>query len=222
MGAKDWMLFYADDDPRETLRAAPPIDRDATRTLVERLHPRRDIVEIDDGSLFDNPNPPDGSVYAACLPGLSVVCTGEVALDVPSKLDPRFLACADGRTVYLHAMHSSVDWFAYAIWEGDGRLRRALSLSPDHGIMENTGAPLAFEEPYWAGDLPVDDGDPDFRYPLPFHPLELAEDALRALFGFNFEGEYHADDPDLERIALAGFSVRRRTLLGRLWNRSRT
>ena len=112
------------------------------------------------------------------------------------------------RNLYLHAMHSVSDWFAYAVWEGDGYLRRALSLSPDSGIIENLGRPLGFERPYWAGDHPVDwlDDDDD-PYPLPFHPLELAEDALRDLFGFNFEGAYQEDDPNLERIVLAGFTV---------------
>jgi hypothetical protein len=44
-------------------------------------------------------------------------------------------------------------------------------------------------------------------YPFPFHPLELAEDALRVLFGFNYEGLYHDDAPDLEDIVLMGFII---------------
>jgi hypothetical protein len=48
-------------------------------------------------------------------------------------------------------------------------------------------------------------------YPLPFHPLELAEDALRALFGFNYEGVTNPGDPVLESIALAGFTVQPRS-----------
>jgi hypothetical protein len=40
------------------------------------------------------------------------------------------------------------------------------------------------EAPYWAGERLVGDEDEqDGIYPLPFHPLDLAEDALRALFG---------------------------------------
>jgi hypothetical protein len=111
--------------------------------------------------------------------------------------------------VYLHAMHSVVDWFAYAIWTGDGELWRSLSVSPDHGIIENLGVPLAFEAPYWAGELApeVDDDDDEEPYPLPFHPLELAEDALRSQFGFNYEGSYLEDDPDLDQVVLAGFVV---------------
>jgi hypothetical protein len=69
--------------------------------------------------------------------------------------------------------------------------------------------PLAFEAPYWAGEHPVepDDDDDDEPYPLPFHPLDMAEDALRALFGFTYEGVPLEDDPDLEKITLAGFVV---------------
>jgi hypothetical protein len=107
-------------------------------------------------------------------------------------------------------MHSVVDWFAYAVWAGDGTLRRSLSLAPDHGIMENIGNPLTFEEPYWAGECPldIDEEDDDMPpYPFPFHPLELAEDALRVLFGFNYEGVYRDDDPDLEDIVLMGFTI---------------
>jgi hypothetical protein len=210
VGAKDWMLLYADGDVRSILQSVPPIDRDATRALVARLYPSHRLVEIDDGTMRDNPNPPDHHVYAACFSALTVVCTPDAALHRPSLLDRRFRDEAKGRTVYLHAMHSVVDWFAYAIWTGDGELWRSLSVSPDHGIIENLGVPLAFEAPYWAGEMAPevdDDDDEEGLYPLPFHPLELAEDALRSQFGFNYEGSYHEDDPDLEQVVLAGFVV---------------
>src|SRR5690349_9411716 len=109
MGAKDWMLFYAEGEVRPVLQAPPAIDRTATRALVERLYPGASIVDADDGTLY-NANPPDGLVYAACRPGLTVVCTGDAALDLPSRLGERFRAEARGRTLYLHAMHSVVDW----------------------------------------------------------------------------------------------------------------
>lgn len=208
MGAKDWMLLYAEGEIRPILQAAPAADRDATQALVARLYPVHRITQIADGTLFGQPNPPYHHVYAGCFPGLAVVCTADAALDRPSQLHRRFLDQAAGRTVYLHAMHSVVDWFAYAIWASEGRLRRALSLSPDSGILENAGTPLDFEGPFWAGKRPVETTGFDRRpYPLPFHPLELGEDALRALFGFNFEGLCRDDDPDLESIVLAGFTV---------------
>jgi hypothetical protein len=46
------------------------------------------------------------------------------------------------------------------------------------------------------------------RYPLPFHPLDLAERVLRSLFGFNYDGPVHEGDPDLEKIVLAAFHIR--------------
>ncbi|GAA0898408.1 hypothetical protein GCM10009557_73680 [Virgisporangium ochraceum] len=206
MGAKDWMLVYAGGEVRPILRAVPTLDRDATRALVARLYPDASIVDLGDGDLGGNANPTGGEVYAGCFPGLTIVCTPDAGLDHPSTLDRRFRAEARGRTLYLHAMHSVVDWFAYAVWAPDGELRRSLSLSPESGILENVGAPLAFEAPYWAGERAVDPADSG--YPLPFHPLELAEDALRALFGFTYEGSWLDDDPEPEEIVLAGFAVR--------------
>ncbi|MDT7785239.1 MAG: hypothetical protein QOF58_3658 [Pseudonocardiales bacterium] len=207
MGAKDWMLFYASDDVSKVLRSSPEIDREATSALVSRLYPSHDIRPMADGSLYDA-NPPEGEVYAAVFPGLSIVCTWDAAGDAPTELDPRFVREAAGRTLYLHAMHSVVDFFAYAIWSPDGSVRRAFSLSPDSGVIEDVGAPLPFEEKYLAGDREfLESLDEDDEYPFRFHPLDLAEAALRSLFGFNFEGVYEDGDPNLEEIVLAGYAV---------------
>lgn len=104
MGAKDWMVVYAENAVRPILQAAPAIDRAATQALITRLYPAHQIRQVRDGNLSDQANPPDGHVYAGCLPGLTVVCTGDAALDRPSQLPRRFLDEAAGRTVYLHAM----------------------------------------------------------------------------------------------------------------------
>ncbi|MFJ7019687.1 DUF6928 family protein [Streptomyces sp. NPDC101117] len=111
------------------------------------------------------------------------------------------MAASAGRRLVLHAMHSVVDWLAFAVWE-DGSLVRSMSLSPDSGIIENIGEPLPFELPYWAGDRPAD------VIPWPFHPLELSEDALRALCGFIQEGRPQPDDVDADNLRLHGFQVR--------------
>jgi hypothetical protein len=42
---------------------------------------------------------------------------------------------------------------------------------------------------------------------LPFHPIELGEEALHALFGFVIEGYPDADDVDPEAVHLHGFRV---------------
>jgi hypothetical protein len=217
VGAKDWMVFYAEQDVPSVLRRRPALDREATERLVERLFPGRAATALEDVSLLDG-DPPDDRVHAAVWPGATVVCSGEVGVDRPSAVDPRFVEEGAGRSTYLHAMHSVVDWFAFAVWEPDGRLRRALSLSPDNGIMENAGEPLPFEEPFWSGARPADDDeDEDDPYPLPFHPLELAEEALGSLFGFVYEGPASVETIDPDDIPLAAFALksRRRGLFGR-------
>ncbi|WP_410785633.1 DUF6928 family protein [Kribbella sp. C-35] len=206
MGAKDWMVLYAETDVAGVLRAHPRPDRDATRAVVERLHPGARLTPIEDGNLDDNANPRNLTVYAGVYPGLTVVATGEAAIDRPSALPRQFVEEGRGRTLYLHAMHSVVDWFAYAIWV-DGVLRRSLSLAPDDGIIENLGDPLDFEKPYWAGEHPVEVDADDPPYPFVFHPLELGEAALRQLFGFNYEGWIQDDDPELEDVVLAGYRL---------------
>lgn len=209
MGAKDWMLLYSDGDIPSILRSQPVLDRDATRDFVARLYAFDELTMIEDGALH-SADPPEDQIYAGCFPGLSIMCTADAALDRPSRLDRRFVDEAGGRALYLHAMHSAVDWFAYAIWNGVGTLLRSLSLSPDDGIFENLGDPLPFEAPYWAGDkaLPIEDGEEP--YALPFHPLELGEDALRNLFGFNYEGYIEDNDLDLAAIVLVGFAIKTR------------
>ncbi|MFF3464426.1 DUF6928 family protein [Streptomyces sp. NPDC002619] len=73
------------------------------------------------------------------------------------------------------------------------------------------GDPLPFELPYWAGDHPADvipwPGEEEEPYALPFHPLALGEDALRALCGFIQEGRPEPDDVDADNIELHGFHV---------------
>ena len=207
MGAKDWFICYADTDVASVLSAHPQFDREATKELVRRLFPDQDVVATDDGTLGENANPADEDVFAAVWPGASIVCTVQAAPDRPSQLDARFLKEGAGRTVYTHVMHSVVDWFAYATWNPDGRLRRALSVSSNDEVIEDIGARLPFEEPFWAGDFPAtDDGD----YLLPFHPLELSEAALEHLFGFVFEGHSGMRDSNLVDpydVTLAGFRL---------------
>lgn len=67
----------------------------------------------------------------------------------------------------------------------------------------------SFELPYWAGEHPVEPwpDEDDEPYPLPFHPLELGEDALRALFGFVQEGMPGPDDIDEHSVPMHGFLV---------------
>jgi hypothetical protein len=187
MGAKTSMLVYAEANARELLGARPELNREATQRLAYALFPGEKLESLGDGDL-SNTCPPSSELHIGCYPGLSIVAAKEFGIDYPSKLPKRFIAAGGSGTISLHAMHSVVDWFAYAKWV-NGKLRRSLSLSPDSGILENIGQRLPFEEPFWSGNHPaVDSEDDNDVYPLPFHPLELGEAALRELFGYQLEG----------------------------------
>ncbi|WP_329160812.1 hypothetical protein OHB49_15095 [Streptomyces sp. NBC_01717] len=195
----------------ELLRRVGTSDLDRTATMMRRLYPGWEIEECDGSNLWDGVYPPKGTAYAASWPGVEVIGDQSVMIDAPSQLPEHLVAASADRRLILHAMHSVVDWLAFAVWE-DGQLVRSLSLSPDSGIIENIGEPLPFELPHWAGDRPADvipwpDEDEE-PYPLPFHPLELGEDALRALCGFIQEGRPQPDDVDADNIRLHGFQVR--------------
>ncbi|WP_067484078.1 DUF6928 family protein [Actinomadura hibisca] len=208
MGAKTGLLIYADGEISQALRAASAPGPAQAAALVERLYPGRVVREGEPSSLGDGCYPSPGTVYAGSFPGVDVVCDQRVMLDHPSELAGHLVEASAGRRLVLHAMHSVVDWLAFAVWE-DGQLVRSLSLSPDNGIMEDIGDPLPFEESFWAGEHPVPD-DPDWSeepYPLPFHPLDLGEAALRALLGFILEGMPEPDDIDPYGIELLGFQI---------------
>ncbi|MBU2696043.1 hypothetical protein [Pimelobacter sp. 30-1] len=211
MGAKDSLICYADGDVASVLAGRPELDRAATEALVRRLFAGEVVTAAADGTLGEDANPGAGSVFAAVWPGVSIVCTGRVGLDRPSQVSARFLSEGVGRTVYVHAMHSVVDWFAMGIWGPDGELRRALSISGgDEEILEDVGGRLEFEEPFWSGRFPATDEDDDEDYPFPFHPLELSEAALDHLFGFvmeGYSGMTSASRVDPFDVVLAGFRL---------------
>ncbi len=200
--------MYADGDVAQALPRAVELDRAATEALVARLFPGLEVASVDDGTLDRHINPRDGIVYAGVFPGLTFICAAELGEIRPSHLRPGWLAEGAGRRVILHSMHSASDFLGFAVWSPDATLERALCLSPDDGIVEDHGDRLPFEHPYWAGQRPVEpDDDDDEPYPLPFHPLDLGEEALAALCGFVIEGVAPEAMPDLSRVPLAGFRL---------------
>ena len=204
MGAKTWMLVYSAGSAREALSRRPPLDRGATARLAATLFPGEKLEPQDDGDLSST-CPGDHDICVGSFDGVSVVAAREFGGDYPSKLPQHFIAAGGTGTVTLHSMHSVVDWFAYARWE-NGTLVRSLSLSPDSGILEDTGARLAFEEPYWNGLHPaVEEGEDPAAYPFPFHPLDLGEAALGALFGYHLEGPVDPSLIEPETIPLARY-----------------
>jgi hypothetical protein len=212
VGAKTWMLVYANGEVGAALRGGPPLDRDATLQLATSLFPKDNLEPIGDGDL-SNTCPPDDEVHIGCFPGISILAAKEFAIDHPSRLTAPFISSGGSRTIYLHAMHSVVDWFAFAEWI-NGKLVRSLSLSPDSGIMENIGQRLPFEEPFWSGHKPATE-DVEDDYPLPFHPLELGEAALKEFLGYQLEG--FVDPLLLQPESIPLVKYKRRRSRWRLW-----
>ena len=184
------------------------LDRQASAALARQLFPDAPLTPLDDGNLAWT-NPTDDEIVVGCFQGVTIVAAMEFALDYPSTLPQRFRDSARGNTVHLHAMHSVVDWFAFAVWQ-NGQLQRSLSVSPDSGVMEDLGARLPFEVPFWAGQHPAidpdDAEDEENTYPVPFHPLELGEAALGALFGYQLEGLIDATLFEPQDVPLLRFS----------------
>ncbi len=203
MGAKTWMLAIVENDAKESLKQNPELNRDASIALANKLFPSEKLEIISDGDLSYT-CPPNNEIYIGVFPGISIVAAKEFGIDYPSKLPQHFIDLAGPCSIYLHAMHSVVDWFAYAVWT-EGKLVRSLSVSPDNGIQEDIGERLSFEMPYWEGKYPaIDPDEDDADYPLQFHPLEFGEAALLEFFGYQLEGPIDASQVEPESIPLVG------------------
>jgi uncharacterized protein DUF6928 len=204
MGAKTSLLVFVNGDAVKILRNSPVLENEAARGIADRLYPDQTFSSIGENVLDDTFRPDERHLYIGSYRDLTIVCTSEASLYHPSQLSQEIRELVPAPEVYLHSMESSLDWFGYAVWSG-GVLRRALSLSPEYGIIENIGQPLSFEAPYWAGERQQEDDSDDGPYPLPFHPLSLAEDALHGLLGFRLEGDIPSDSLDLTSLRVAGF-----------------
>jgi hypothetical protein len=208
MGAKTWMLVYSKGDPKTILASGPKLDRDATIALTGQLFSSEKLQLLGDGDLSFT-CPPDDQIVVGCYPDLVVVAAKEFGIDYPSLIPEKFIEAFSDGVLYLHAMHSVVDWFAFGVWR-KGILQRSLSLAPDSGIVEDMGARLPFEAPYWAGSYPaIDPNDDETDYPFAFHPLQLGEAALQEFFGYQLEGGRCPSQIEPERIPLMRFQRRK-------------
>lgn len=204
MGAKTSMLAIVDGDAVAILKSRPGLDRDACLATLRHLFPGQRYDALPDGDLMDT-YPRRGQLYIACFPGLVLLAHDSLATSA-SDLDPRFLAFAGARTMLHHVMISTVDAFAYGVWE-QGRLCRSLAIDADNGVTEDIGTRRAFEEPYWSGQL--GDEDDDYAGGIGFHPLDMAEAALLDLFGYQLAGFSGADEVRPESIPMMRFAPAR-------------
>lgn len=127
----------------------------------------------------------------------------EIGPDRPSEIGAWIAAVSPTGSAHGVFMHSVVDYGAFAVCE-HGVLRRSVSLAPDAGILENIGDAYAFEAPYWDRERPVDHAP---GYPLQFHPLDFADEALLAFFGFGLERPSSTCSVDPGTIELPAYRV---------------
>ena len=202
MGSKSTIIAMGQGPSHEIFRGEPVVDLTKSKELAARVlggpPEPSGWVPLDLG-IWPEPD----TVCAASLAGFEIVCDQRLALERPSELTDWVLKFAPDRSVYAVFMHSVVDWAAFAVWER-GVLRRSLSLLSDKGVLEDIGDRYSFEEPYWRGDWSID-FEPD--YPLPFHPIELGNEALHHFFGIYLEGSHDDSDVDFEDIEVPAFRV---------------
>lgn len=208
MGAKNWMVITCDGDPRDLLKAKPVLDRDASEALARRLFPKSKLKAIEDTDLHST-CPRGSRLVIGVFPGMTIVAAEELTVDHPSRLPEHLRTHSGHEWAYLHLVHSVVNWFAYGIWRR-GELVRSLSLSLDSGVAEDIGARQPFELPYWAGTHVEPEDAEDEDYPFPFDPLDLGQGALRALFGYQLEGDSGASLLDPASIKLMQFERSKR------------
>lgn len=207
MGAKAWFVAYFEDDPKAALAKGPKLDMAASRALAERLFPDAILAQMENGRLGEL-CPEANEILVGSYGALRIVAHKELVKERPSTIDDRWVDPAFGRFAYVHLIHSVVDWFAFGLWR-DGRLIRSLSVAPDGDVSEDIGDPLGFEAPFWDGKHPVTAEVDDQPYPLPFHPLEMAEESMLQRFGFQFERIKKDWICDPYEIPIAAYSMRR-------------
>lgn len=154
----------------------------ASAELLHELFPRTRHRRTGSASLIEMGIPERGTIGVAQFGGGLLVATRDAALYNPSMLHRRYLKPSLGRTVVLLTQRSATDMVAFARWQ-DATLSRSISVNPIGRVWESLGPEEKWERPFWDGLRPVEVG-----YPLPFHPLELGEEAMRSVLGLWCEG----------------------------------
>lgn len=178
--------------PSEHLATLDPAE------VVRALHPRTPYAHVERGTLPQLGFPDRRDVCVGSLEHGLLVATRDAALFNPTKLARRYLKLSS--TVVLVTQQSVYDMFAFARWS-DGALVRSISVNPVGKVWESIGEPEQFENPFWDGERPA-----EADYPLPFHPLEMAEAAHAAVLGAYIEGTPATGLLNAERIVLDRFA----------------
>ncbi|MGW7276642.1 DUF6928 family protein [Streptomyces sp. NPDC054864] len=182
MGSKAAILVLTDERPERLFRDTSGLDLPRSQSLATRVlggaTRQSDALPLDLAVW-----PEDGTVCVASFGRFDLVCSRAFATDHPSDIAIEASRLAGGRNAYAVCMESSRDWSSILAWSPP-QIVRAVSLNPSEGVLEDVGHKFPFEYLFWDGQRPVQTGG----YPLPFHPIDLGNEALRNFFGFILEG----------------------------------
>jgi len=180
------LLSFAAGLPRGGLIGYPEPEAARSRALVEAAFPGREIIAAAGTNLDDAMWPALGTVCAGVYGDVGILTGHDLTLGQPSALTALVARLAPDRQACAVLMDSTVEWYAFAVWDR-GRLTRSFSASHADGVTEEVGEPLPFEPP---GATPV----------------ERANEALRTYVGFVQEGRWERDGLDPEDLRLERFT----------------
>ncbi|MGI1848629.1 DUF6928 family protein [Rhodococcus sp. SJ] len=201
-------IWYVDaPDPGEVLRDARA-DCTTAHALVGRLHPGLSSEPLGRVPLAQAAAGAAGRVYVGSFPGVTVVCSPDLAATRPSQLPERWRHTVASENTYLVVSDPTGARGAVGAWRR-GTPRRAFDATPV-AITEDDGLPFVWERPFWGGEFPI-------RWPLdvlphpealPFHPRRFAEAANAAWLGFRYTGRA-AGELDPHEIEVWDFALYR-------------
>jgi len=222
MGMKALIVAGSPTLPRDDLARLPIGTAEASRLVAESVLPELIGARVADGNLSEDCYPHD-KVFAGTFGDSWLVASDHDSLLTwqPGPERPH-------GNYFRVFMHSVVDTAGFTYWGFDGT-ERDFAGSCEDGVAVDSGDRLAFEQAAWSGTL-----DPDgearalWNDEMPFNPMDLGEEALRAFFGFIGEGMPSSTDLDGFEIVMHGFELldaapaeatRHKGLLGRLFGR---
>lgn len=209
MGSRVSTIWYVDtDDPLSVLREHPQPDIEAAEALAGTLHPDLEVSLTGRSTLSSAAAVTDGEiVFIGAYPGLTVVCSADLAVPRPSTLPERWIQARTCARTYYVASRPDIEWGAFSMWE-NGTLTRSFSATPVH-IHEDVGLPLVWEKPFWAGDFPLQHPPgllPDPQS-LPFDPGMFAEGANLEWLGFRYSDATADTAVDIGVLSLHRFAI---------------
>lgn len=136
-----------------------------------------------------------------------VIAATPLGRGTPSELPSPFLSLIPADNTYLIASVPADSRGTFAHFS-NGTLSRSFVANPVD-IIENTGLPETFEQPFWAGEHPLQyaPGVSPSPQALPFHPQEFAEGANRAWLGFRYTHPLLASDTDPIQVPVFAYQL---------------